>query len=108
MRHDDAQVGKVDRDVVDVHRVRVLEADATAAADARADPCLSRMEDRRESEFLQHLIQRIRDAVVGVEALQAWVELEPSNAEVLEETPRITCPRLALRRVDTREGDEHV
>ena len=75
-------VGEVHGDVVDVDRVGVLQPDAAAPGEARADARVARVEERRQPCLLDHLVERVRHAVVREEALDVRVELEAAHAVV--------------------------
>ena len=89
MRQDDRQRREVDRDVVDGHRVAVLEAHAAAAGHARADAAVARVEEDRQAGFGKDLVERVRDPVVGEELLQRRVQLEPADDPGIDEPPRL-------------------
>ena len=101
-------VGEVDRDVVDVDRVRVLEPDPAAAGQARADARLPGVEERGQPGLLDHLVERVGHAVVGEEALHVGMELEAAHAVVGDQAPRLVDAAAALVRVDARERDEDI
>ena len=50
---------EVDGDIVDVHRVRVLEPDPAAAGHARADAAVAGVEQRRQPGLGDHLVERV-------------------------------------------------
>ena len=101
---DDVQLREVGRDVVDRHRVGVLQPHAAAAGHARADPGRAGMEQRDQPGLGDHLVQRVEGAVVGPEGLRVGVELEPARA-ALHPLARLAHAELALVRVDaTRTG----
>jgi len=108
VRENDLQGREVDRDVVDVHRVRVLEANAAAAGQPRADARLPRVEERGQPRLFDHLVERVRHAVVREEALGVRVELEAAHAVFVDQTPRLLDTALALVRIDARKRDEDV
>ena len=108
VREHDLERREVDRDVVDVDRIRVLEADAAAAGQARADARLPGVEERGQPRLLDHLVERVGHAVVREEALDVGVELEAAHPVVGDQAPRLVDAAPALVRVDARERDEHV
>ena len=107
MREHDLHVGEVDGDVVDVHRVRVFEADAAAARQACPDTGVPGVEQRRDPAFLDHLVQRVDLAGVREERLDVRVELEPADAVVADQ-PTGAVDGVWPVRVDRRERDQHV
>ena len=108
MGEDDLEGREVHGDVVDVHRVGVLEADAAAPGEPRADARVTAMEQRRKTRLLDHLVERIRKAVVREEPLHVGVELEAPDTVVGDQAARLLDSAPALVRVDARERDQHV
>ena len=108
MGQDDPQLREVDGDVVDEHRVRVLQPDAAAAGYAGPDPGLSGVEQRGHAELLDGVVQRVGHPVVRRETLDARVELETAYAVAGHQPARLAHPGPSLVRVDARERDEHV
>src|SRR4051794_30768545 len=106
--HDDGQVREVGGDVIKQHRVGVAQLDAAPARQARADAGLPGVEERRDAQGLQLFVQRIVLPVVGLEGLQARVELEPAHPVLLDEPPGSADAGRPARRVDRAEGDEDV
>ena len=104
---DDVQAAEVGRDVVDRHRVGVLQPHPAAARHARADPGRAGVEQRDQPGLLDHRVQRVERAVVGPEGLRVGVELEPARA-ALDPLARLAHGELALVRIDGRERDQHV
>ncbi len=107
MRHHDRQFRKVDRDVVDQHRVAVLEAHAAAAAHARADPAVPGVEQHGQPRRLDDLVERVDPRIVRLELLQRRVQLEAARSGGDEPLRLRERPRPA-HRVDARERDEDV
>ena len=108
MRHDDRHVGEVDRDIVDIHRVRIFEPHVVAAAHAGADAGLPCVEQRGLACFLDRLVERIGETVIWEEALHRRVELEALHAELVDEAARLARTHLSLVRIDRRERDQNV
>ena len=107
MGEDDPQVGEVGGDVVDAHRVRVLQPHAAAARHAGADPGCPGVEQGDQSGFGDDLVEGIEVPVVGPERLGVGVELESAHAGV-DQLARHSDPELALVGVDRPEREEHV
>jgi hypothetical protein len=102
----DLQVGEVDRHVVDLHRVAVLEPDAATAGQAGPDPRVAGVEQRHQPCVGDHLVERVGGRVVGMELLEVGMELEP-----LHGPDQITGLGYAVgspARVDAGEGDQNV
>jgi hypothetical protein len=78
------------------------------ARQARADAGLPGVEERRDAQGLQLVVQRIMLPVVGLEGLHARVELEPAHPVLLDEPPGSADPGDPAVRVDRAEGDEDV
>ena len=108
MREHDLQRREVDGDVVHVHRVGVLQPDAAAARQARADARMPGVEERGQPGLLDHLVERVGQAVVREEALHVGVELEAAHAVLGDQAPRLVDAALPLVRVDARERDQDV
>ena len=70
MRDDDRHVREIRRDVVEVHRVGILQPQPAAARHAGADARMAAVEDRRQLVLGDHLVELVGHAVVGEEALQ--------------------------------------
>ena len=62
----DRHVGKIDSDVVDVHRVAVLQPDASPSRHPSADSAVARVKNDREFGLVDHFIKRIDRAIVRV------------------------------------------
>ena len=101
-------VGEVHRDVVDVDRVGVLEPDAAAPGQARADARVPGVEERGQPGLLDHLVERVGQAVVREEPLHVGVELEAAHAVVGDQAARLVDAAPPLVRVDARERDQDV
>src|ERR1700728_332717 len=94
MGEDDRHAGKIDRNVVDEHRVGVFQLDACATRHARPDSGLAGVEQRRQSRFRNRLVQDIGAAIVREKALHRGMKLEAANAEVADEPPSSLAPAL--------------
>ena len=105
MGEHDGQVGEVDGDVVDEHRVRVLQPDAGPAAHAGPDAGVTGVEQGGDPMTFEHLVQWVGRRIVRVEALRVRVELEALHA-VLDDQP-FGHPHggLAAPGIDAGEGD---
>ena len=55
------------------------EKDAAAAGHAGADSAVPRVEDHRQSRLGEHLVQRVRQAIVGEELLERRVQLQAAD-----------------------------
>ena len=108
MRHDDRHPGKIHGDVVNQHRVAVLQTDAAAAGHARADAAVSRVKEDRQLRAGKHFVQRIRDAIVWRKTLKRRVEFQSANAARRDEPLRFADALGAARRIDAREGNRDV
>jgi hypothetical protein len=108
VRHHDLHVGEIDRHVVQVHGVAVLQPQAAAAAHARTDTAVPGVEDGGQLVRVDHLVDRPGHLVVGVVALHRGVELEALDALFLDQPLGLARAHLALVRIDAREGDHHV
>ncbi len=108
MREDDLEIGKIRRDVVHVHRVRVFQPHSHAARHAGADAGLAGVEQRDRAAIIDRFIERIGHAVVGVEALHGRMEFEAADAVILDQLARLADTELAFVRVDRDERDQHV
>ena len=75
MRENDGHVGKIDSHVVDIHRVTVLQPDASAATHSCADSAVARVKDDRQAGFVDDFIKRIDCAIVRMELLQRRMKL---------------------------------
>ena len=107
VRHHDRQLGEVGGDVVEQHRVGVPQLDAVAARQPRADAGLAGVEQRGQAGIGDRGVDRVVGAVVGLEALQAGVELEALDAQ-LDLLVHTVHGRVAGQRVDGAERDQHV
>src|SRR6266536_2109533 len=108
MRDDDRHVGEIHRDVIEVNRIGVFEAQSAAARHAGADAGMAAVEDRRQLVLGNHLIERIRHPGVREETLDGGVELEAADRAGLEQTARLAHAHPSLVRVDARKGDHDV
>src|SRR6266404_2281211 len=108
MRHDDRHVGKIDRDIVDMHRIRILEPHVVAAAHARSDAGLSGVEERRLAGLLDRLVKRIGEAVVRVEPLHGGMKLESLHTELIDEAACFTRADFAFVRIDRSERNQDI
>ena len=68
MRDDDRHVGEIHRDVVDMDRLRVFQAQSAAAAHAGAHAGMAGVEDRGQLMLGDHLVELVGLAVIGEEA----------------------------------------
>jgi hypothetical protein len=66
------------------------------------------MEQRRDSDLLQYVVQRVERAVVRLEGLQAGVELEPAHAMLGGQAAGLLDGRRAAVRVDRSERNQDV
>src|SRR6266498_451658 len=107
MRDDDRHVGEIHRDVIEVNRIGVFEAQSAAARHAGADAGMAAVEDRRQLVLGNHLIERIRHPGVREETLDGGVELEAADRAGLEQTARLAHAHPSVR-VDARKGDHDV
>jgi len=73
--HNDLDVGKRDRDVLQQHRVGVLQPHVTAATHARADARMTGVKDRRQMELIDDFVDRPRHAILRLEPLHRRVEV---------------------------------
>jgi hypothetical protein len=108
MRQDDGHLGKVDRHVVEIHRVGIFEPHAHAARHARTDAGLAGVEERDRAFLGDRLVERIGPAFVGKEALHGGMELEALDAMLAHQAPRLARAGLALGRIDRGERDHDV
>ena len=108
MREHDLELGEVDGDVVDVHRVRVLEPDPATPRESRPDPRVTTVEERGQTGLGHDLVQRVDGTVVRVEGLHVGVELEALDRIVPDQPPRLVDRPCALVRIDRRERDQDV
>jgi DNA-binding IclR family transcriptional regulator len=106
--HDDRQVGEVRCDVVEEHRVRVLQPHPAAAPHPRADAGLPGVEDGWDAGLLDGRVERVEAHVVRVERLRRGVELEPLDAVLPHQPADRPQGDLVAPRVDAAEGDEDV
>jgi hypothetical protein len=107
VRQNDWHVREVDRDIIDVHRVRVLEANPTAARQARAHAGVPGVEHCWQARLGDDCVQRVGHPVVGEERLQVRVELHPTGS-LADEPASLHHRALAAVRVDADERDQHV
>src|SRR6266516_6041462 len=77
MRDDDRHVGEIDRDIIEVNRVGVFEAQSAAARHAGADARMAAMEDCRQLVLGNHLIKWIRHPVVREKPWTVGWNLKP-------------------------------
>src|SRR5262249_3706820 len=85
--------GKVARDMVQVDRTGVIEFDSHPSRSVRPQSIGPGMEEGRDLEFRDLLIQWIEPAVVWVERLYAGMELCSLQAEILDRAfDLIDCP----------------
>ena len=108
MREHDRHVREVDRDIVHVERVRILEPDPAASPLAHPDPALAGVEEGGQPRLGDRLVEDIGMPVVRIERLHARVELEPLDPVALDQGPRGARPGLPLPGIDARERDQHV
>ena len=104
---DDVERREIGRDIVDEHRVGVLQPHAPAAGHAGPDPGRAGMKQRDQTGLGDHFVERIVGAVVGPERLRVGVELEAADAG-LHELSGLALGELALVRVDAAERDQDV
>lgn len=90
------------------HRVGVPELDPSTAGEASPDPGLARVKKRHDPEFFEGRIQRVERPRVGLEALQAWVELEAADAEFSRQAMRLPDGGFPVPWVDRTERDQDV
>jgi hypothetical protein len=106
--HDDREVREVGGDVVEEHRVRVLQADPAAAPHPGADAGLTGVEDGRDAGLLDGRVERVEPHVVRVERLRRGVELEPLDPVLPHQPADRPEGDLVAPRVDAAERDEDV
>ena len=108
MGEHDRQVGEVDGDVVDEHRVRVLQPDAGPATHAGPDARMTGVEEGGHPVAFEHLVQRVGRRIVRVEALGVRVELEALHPVLGDQPFGHPHRRLAPSRIHAGEGDGHI
>ena len=108
MRENDLHVRKVDRDVVDEHRLAPFQPNTAAAAHAGAHARVARVKDRGQLVLRDHLVDRVGDAIGGIDVLHDAVEFEAAHAVPLDEIARLARAHPALARVDRGERDHDV
>src|SRR5262245_52048363 len=108
VRDDDLHLGKIDRNVVDVHRIGIFQADAPAPRHARADPGLAAVKERDRALRGDRLVEHIRAVVVGIEALGRGMELEPLDAEIAHQAARLLGAGATLGWIDRGERDHDI
>lgn len=108
MGNNDGHVREVDGNVVEVHRTRVLEAKPPTAPHPRADTGMAAVENDRQLVLGDHLLRRIRQAVVRKEPLHGRVEFESADDAIRQQGTRFTHAHLAFMRIDARKGDHNV
>ncbi len=108
MRHDDRHVRKIHSDVIDEHRVAVLQPDAAAAGHTGADAAVPGVEQHGQFCFGEDFVERVRHPIVWRKRLQRRVQLEAANAAARDETLRLAHALGAARRVDAGKRDRDV
>src|SRR2546421_9877293 len=103
MGHNDRHTGKIDGHIIEVHGIRVLETSTTTAAHARTNARMPCVEYCWQAGLSNHFIKNICTAIVRIECLHRRMKFEASHAEVLNQAAGLSCPQLALRRIDTGE-----
>ena len=105
--HHNGQFREVGGNVVEQHRVGVPQFDPVTTGQRRPETGLSGVEQCGHSRRGDGLIDRIEPAVVGLEALQARMELESADAVVPDQfADPSEC--IGRQRVDGAERDQHV
>src|SRR5579862_5579280 len=107
MRSDDRHVRKLPRDIVQINRLRISQAQAPSSAHSCTDAGVPSVKDRGQLMLRNDLIERVGQFVVRKESLDGRVKLEAANS-LADETLRLSRTELALVRVDARERDHHV
>jgi hypothetical protein len=107
MGEDDVQIRELGGDIVDRHRVGVLQPDAGAPGHPRADAGCAGVKERDQTSLGDHVIEREERTVVGPERLDVGVEFE-TPCSSFDQLMGFADSQLALVRVDRRERDQNV
>jgi len=108
MRHDDRHIGEIHRDIVNWHRIAILQAHAAAARHAAADPAVSCMKDAREAGLRKYFVERIGDPVAGRKLLQGRMKFQAVNPARRHPTARLGDRLRATVRVEAAESKRNV
>src|SRR5205809_6275053 len=91
MSHDNWHIRKVDRNIIQVHRIRVLEAHATSTTHTGADSSLTGVKYGWQTGLSDHLVEDIRAPVIRIEFLHGGVKFETLHPEMLDQAARLAC-----------------
>jgi len=69
-------------------------------------PAVAGVKNHRQLRLGQHLIERISDLIVGVEALQGRMQFESANTPMAIRTPGFAYSARAASGIDTGEGHD--
>src|SRR3712207_7374869 len=103
MGQHDGQAREVGGDVVEQHRVGVAQLDPPPAGQAGADPGLPGVEQRRDAELLQGRVERVEALGVGLERLQAGVELDRKSTRLNSSHANISYAVFCLKKKKVRQ-----
>src|SRR5690348_13416336 len=103
MRHDDRHIRKVDRHVIQVHGIAVLEMDPTSTAHAGANSSLTGVKQGWQPGFRDHLVDDVGLAIIGIEFLERWMKFEAAHPELLDEATGLAGTHPSFGRVNTGE-----
>ena len=100
VRDDDRHVRKIDRDIVDVNRIGVLQPQAATARHVGADAGMTAVENGRQLVLGDHLVKLIGHAVIRKKSLHGRMELEALDDAGLDQIARFAHAHAALVRID--------
>src|SRR2546422_810216 len=73
MSHDDGHIRKVDRDIIQVHGVGILEPHATSTTRTTPDARMPGMKYCRQPGLRDYFVEDIGTPIIGIEFLQGGV-----------------------------------
>ena len=108
MGKDDLQLGKVDGNIIHIHRVRIFQTHPVAARHTASHASLPCVEKRDTALFGNRLIEWVSHAVICEKPLHCRVELEPFNTVLTHQPLGLAHSHFAFPRVDRSELDQDI
>src|SRR5580658_3371723 len=108
MRNDDFHLREISRYVIEVHRIRILQAQAATAGHAGAHAGMTAVENSWQAVFRDDFVHWIGHAVARKKSLARRVKLETFDAVVGEQAAHFAKAELAFVRIDASKGNHDV
>src|SRR5215468_1930999 len=103
MRHDNRQVRKIHRHVVDRHRMAILQAEATSAGHAAPDAAVTGVKNYRQFRLCKDFVERISKRITRGKLLHGRMELQSAYRSFRKKALRLPQTMRSTVRIDARE-----